>query len=96
MMPPKCNPIPTPSRYLKKAIRSLDHDGRTLRIDIQGEDFSFATLVFGNPTGFRVLDERDLCEFWDEYSEANGWLYEVARDGWMDLERERASFNFPT
>jgi hypothetical protein len=95
MVPPKCKPMPTPNHYRKKAIRSIKHDGDSLRIDIQGEDFSFATLVFRRPAGFRVLDERDLCEFWDEYGQDKGWLYEVECGGWMELEKQRALFNSP-
>jgi hypothetical protein len=47
------------------------------------------------PAGFRVLDERDLCEFWNTYSEPNGWLYEVEEGGWLELETHRPLFNSP-
>ena len=68
-------------RYKRKAVRSLHFDGTTLVIDIQGESFSYARIVFEEPVWFRVLDERDLCEFWNTYSEPNGWFWQVA-DFW--------------
>lgn len=71
----------------------MTFDGDTLTLDIQGEGFSYARLIFRNVIGFRVLDERDLCEFWNTYSEPNGWLWEVQAGGWLDLERERPKFN---
>jgi hypothetical protein len=76
-------------------VRSLWYDGETLTVEIQGEGFAFARLVFHRPAGFRVLDERDLCEFWNEYSEPNGWLYEVEEGGWLELEAHRPLFNSP-
>jgi hypothetical protein len=43
-----------------------------------------------------VLDERDLCEFWDDYHTGNGWLYEVQEGGWQELESHRQLFNSPS
>ncbi len=95
MNPPKCKPYPPASRYRTKAVRSLDYDGETLTVEIQGEGFAYARVVFRQPAGFRVLDERDLCEFWKEYHLGNGWLYEVEAGGWLELERTRPLFNSP-
>jgi hypothetical protein len=96
MREPKCTPYPPATRYRRKAVRALRFDGDTLTIEIQGEAFAFAHVVFRSPTAFRVLDERDLCEFWPDYSEPNGWLYEVEQGGWMELEAHRQLFNSPT
>jgi hypothetical protein len=93
MKPPKCQPYPPAARYRQKVVRSLSYDGKTLTIEIQGEGFAFARVVFHQPAGFRVLDERDLCEFWNTYSEPNGWLYEVEEGGWLELESQRKLFN---
>ena len=90
---PQCTVVPESQRYSRIALRSLRFEGTDLTIEVQGPGFSFARLVFRHPAGFRVLDERDLCEFWPEYSEPKGWLWEVHRGGWMDLERQRALFN---
>lgn len=92
MKRPKCEPFPSAARYRRKAVRSLSYDGETLTLDIQGEGFAFARVVFRRTVGFRVLDERDLYEFWDTYSEPNGWLYEVEEGGWLELESQRPSF----
>ena len=95
MKPPKCKPYLPAARYSRKVIRSLRYDGETLVIEIQCEGFAFARLVFHRPAGFRVLDERDLCEFWNTYSQPNGWMYEVEEGGWLELETHRSTFNSP-
>src|SRR5262249_27626318 len=93
MKPPRCSVFPPSTRYPHKVVRALHYDGEALVLDIQGEAFSFARVIFRDPVGFRVLDERDLCEFWNAYSEPNGWLYEVHEGGWLELERKRELFN---
>jgi hypothetical protein len=76
-------------------LRSLHFDGVHLFAELQGTAFSFVRLVFRDVIGFRVLDERDLLEFWPEFSEAAGWLWRVEAGGWLDLERTRATFDTP-
>jgi len=95
MNPPKCKPFPPSARYKRVVVRSLWYDGDTLAIEVQGQGFAFARVVFSRPAGFRVLDERDLCEFWDSYHAGNGWLYEVEEGGWLELESHRQYFNSP-
>jgi hypothetical protein len=95
MDPPKCTAVPAAASFPRKVVQSLRYDGEALVVEIQGENLSRASLTFADVIGFRVLDERDLCEFWNEYSEPNGWLYEVERGGWLDLEKHRALFNSP-
>jgi hypothetical protein len=95
MRSPKCKVFPPAMRYKRKVIRSLRYDGKTLVVEIQGEGFAFARVLFERVAGFRMLDERDLCEFWDNYSEDKGWLYEVEEGGWLELESVRALFNSP-
>lgn len=73
-------------------MRSIRFDGSTLEIDVQGDGFAFARVRFREPTGFRVLDERELCEFWSDYSTRVGWLYEVEHGGWRELESTRPLF----
>lgn len=96
MRPPKCKPYSPSTRYRDKVVRSLRYDGESLILDIQGRGFAFARVVFRSPAGFRVLDERDLCEFWITYSEPNGWLYEVEEGGWLELESHRSNFSSPS
>jgi hypothetical protein len=95
MKPPKCKPFLPAARYREKVVRSLRYDGDTLSIEIQAEGFAFARVLFRRPAGFRVLDERDLSEFWNTYSEPNGWLYEVEVGGWLALESQRQMVNSP-
>ncbi len=92
MNSPKCRVFKPSTRYSKKVVRAVHFDGISLVIDIQGEGFTFARVVFHNPIGFRVLDESDLSELWNIYSEPNGWLYEVEEGGWMELESNREAF----
>ena len=83
-------------RYKRKVVRSLHFDGHRLVIDIQGDGFAYGRVVFEWPVWFRMLDERDLCEFWNTYSEPNGWLWEVEQGGWLELESQREFFNSPS
>jgi len=46
-------------------------------------------VQFWGPEGYRVLDERDLAEFWPTCSTPNGWLFEVQSGGWLEQEFER-------
>ena len=90
MNAPKCKVYEPSLRYRRKVMRTLHYDALSLVIDIQGESkFSYARVTFRRPIGFRVLDERDLSEFWKTYNEKNGWLYEVVEGGWMELESQR-------
>lgn len=89
---PECRLLAESSRYASKVVRDLRYDGRDLTIAIQGRGFSYAHVIFRRPVGFRVLDEGDLVEYWNTYSEPHGWLWEVLRGGWLDLERRRPYF----
>jgi hypothetical protein len=49
------------------------------------------SLRFGAVIGFRVLDERDLLEFWPECSTTNGsWAFEITSGGWLAGEFMRS------
>jgi len=69
--------------------RAVRYDGQDLTVEIQGESLVWIRVTFHDPVGFRVLDERDLCEFWNSYSTRVGWLYEVIEGGWRELEMTR-------
>jgi hypothetical protein len=90
---PACVLVTGSQRYSRTVIRHLSFENHLLTIDLQGVHFSYARLLFRDVVGFRVLDERDLTEFWNAYSEPNGWLWEVKSGGWFDLERRRSTFN---
>jgi hypothetical protein len=95
MNSPRCTPYPPSTRYKRVSVRSLWYDNDRLAIEVQGSGFVFARVVFRRPAGFRVLDERDLCEFWVNYHTGNGWLYEVEEGGWRELESSRSEFLAP-
>ncbi|MEV0708218.1 hypothetical protein [Nocardia aurea] len=88
---PDCRLVAESSRYASKVVRDLRYDD-DLTIAVQGPHFSFAHVVFRQPMGFRVFDEADLTEYWNTYSEPHGWLWEVLRGGWLELERQRSTF----
>ena len=46
-------------------------------------------IEFSGIIGFRVLDERDLMEFWPECSSSNGRLFEISAAGWLAQELSR-------
>lgn len=96
MKPPSCTPFPPSARCKRVVVRSLRYDEDGLFIEVQGSGFLFARVFFPRPVGFRVLDERDLCEFWHNYHTGNGWLYEVHEGGWRELESHRPHFNSPS
>src|SRR5262245_41293013 len=92
---PRCVAVPESRRFPSVALRSLHFDGVHLFAELQGPAFSFVRLVFREVIGFRVLDERDLLEFWPQCSEPAGWLWRVEAGGWLDQERTRATFDTP-
>ncbi len=92
MNPPKCVVYQPSLEIARKVVQDISYDGSSLIINILDDKKELAQVVFDKVHGFRVLDEIDLCEFWNEYSEPNGWLYEVIQGGWKDLESSRKRF----
>ena len=90
---PKCVLIPESKQYAKTVIRTIRFDEPDLIVELQGPVFSYARIVFREVIGYRVIDEREITEFWNDYSEPNGWLWEVLDGGWLSLERSRVRFN---
>ena len=72
-------------------IINVDFDGELLAVTvlIDGDKLD---ITFDAPAGFRVLDEGDLLEYWPDCSTTNGWLYEIAGQGWLDQELQRGGF----
>jgi hypothetical protein len=75
---------------------SLPTDGQIARVEyvpnclvvgLRTPDDSVEVLVeFPAIIGFRVLDERDLMEFWPECSSPHGKLFEILAGGWLSQE----------
>ena len=69
----------------------LDYDLWTLRLTLYFGDAPPAYLTFKDLSGFRVLREGDLLEYWGPGRPA-GWLWEVQSGGWRDSESYRSGF----
>ena len=41
---------------------------------------------FSDVIAFRVLDERDMMDYWPVCSMPNGWLFEINSNGWLAYE----------
>lgn len=51
-------------------------------------------VVFQSVIGYRVLDERDLLEFWNASGwEKDAWMYRVESGGWLALEQTKQYFS---
>lgn len=62
----------------------------SLRVRLQELGGSKGVLVrFEDIQGFRVLDERDLLEYWPTCSTPHGWLFEIDGGGWLSQESVR-------
>ena len=55
-------------------------------------DRKAAVVRFAEVSGFRMLDEGDLLEFWPACSKEKGWLFAIDENGWLDFELSRAGF----
>lgn len=74
-------------------ITNIHYDLLDLRITLQFPHQNCpAHVLFQEVVGFRVLDERDLMEFWDPNIRAEGWLWQVNTGGWLALESTRSGF----
>ena len=71
-------------------IHRIDRSQDTLKVYVSAGLSDFGCLVtFENPIGFRVVDERDLMEYWPVCSTPSGWLFHILGGGWLDQERKR-------
>ena len=71
----------------------LSFDLWTLKVKLEFPDLQNPIyLTFKNVEGFRVLDEGNLMEFWNNETRSNGWLWKVKKGGWHDQEKERDGF----
>jgi hypothetical protein len=70
-------------------IEYVPLDGLKIYVaDVYGESGCIVTFHF--TMGFRVLDERDLMEYWPICSRPTGWLFSIQEGGWLDQERSRS------
>jgi hypothetical protein len=45
---------------------------------------------FDDVVAYRVMDERDLGEYWPACSLPNGWVYSIRSGGWLSQESVRS------
>lgn len=69
-------------------VISVSYEPDTLAIGLGAGQ----TVRFDDIVGFRVLDERDLLEFWPECFAQHGGLFEVFEGGWLEQESARRGF----
>lgn len=73
------------------SLISFSYEQNELKV-LMSVDGHLADVVFPSVSGFRVLDEGDLLEFWAECNLSNGWLFEITHGGWFELESNREGF----
>lgn len=71
-------------------IVGVEYSPNTLKIRTLEHSTNTTYQVFcADVIGFRVLDERDLMEYWPTCSRQNGWLFEITQGGWLNQEHQR-------
>jgi hypothetical protein len=80
-----------PSESEVPEIGRLDYDIWTLRIALHFTGSPPAYLTFKDLSGFRVLREGDLIEYWGP-TRPSGWLWEIQSGGWRSTEAQRSGF----
>lgn len=74
-------------------IYNVNYDLWTLKITLSFSDHPNPVyVIFKNVVGFRVLDEGNLLEFWDNDIRVPGWIWKVESGGWFELEKLRSGF----
>jgi len=76
------------------SVVAVNYDLSELRITLAVNNDSRVDLqvVFRLPVGFRVMNEGDLLEFWENYKPGSDWLCRVHEGGWNDLESTRDGY----
>jgi len=74
-------------------IVALDFDLWNLRLKVGFfEGLQDIEVHYSEVIGFRALDEGDLLEFWEHFNLRDGWIFQVHKGGWFDLEATRGGF----
>lgn len=72
------------------AVMRVEYELGQLSVFVRGSPNESSIVVdFSEVIGFRVLDERDLMEFWPACSAPNGGLFEIYQGGWLAQELAR-------
>jgi hypothetical protein len=71
-------------------VLGLDYELGLLKITLRALKNDFrATVTFEECAAFRVMDERDLAEYWPACSSNRGWIFEIQGGGWLAQELGR-------
>ena len=71
-------------------VLGLEYELGRLHIKLRAlKNDQHVTVTFKECAAFRVMDERDLAEYWPACSSHNGWIFEVQGGGWLSQELER-------
>lgn len=62
----------------------LNYDIWRLQLRLDFSELSTPLYLSMSCEGFRVLDERELLEYWDPKTRAKGWLWRIESGGWFD------------
>ena len=85
------HPIASPSwASTKGEVVAVESRLGDLRIEVSELGSTRKLVVqFAEAEAFRVMNERDLREFWPTCSSPNGWIFEVTEGGWLTQELDR-------
>ncbi len=92
---PQCELVDAATAYSGVEVLRVHYDVTShpeLTIELASESHGNFLLTFERCCGIRVIDEGQICEFWNTYSSPNGWLWRVRSGGWFDLESQREHF----
>ena len=88
----KCDLVDASMPYSGVEVLRVHYDvssHASLSVDLSSESHGHFRVSFDRCSGLRVIDEGQICEFWNTYSQPNGWLWVVQSGGWFDLESQR-------
>ncbi len=75
----------------RSAVVRVAWEAGQLSVVVRGasEGGGSTAIDFPDVVGFRVLDERDLMEYWPACSSPDGGLFEIQQGGWLEQEQAR-------
>ena len=92
---PKCEAVEESVPFVAVEVLTVHYNVTStacLTVHLDSSSHGKFALVFNRPEAVRVLDEGQICEFWNTYATPNGWLWRVVEGGWLALESKRDGF----
>jgi len=94
----RATPLPTPLRFAgPTTVGRVEYNNGHVAIEVVGGDDANEERVlvrFDSVEALRVMDERDLLEYWPACS-GSDWLFEVHSGGWLTQESQRSTNSIP-